>query len=833
MPTDTAGRRRLCKRLMKKETLTHDWELVCVQTGGTKTVSLPYDAMLDESRSVKSAGMHHVGWFEGRDYIYRRKIMLDPSYSTVILETEGAYNHPEIYIDGVKAGGRDYGYTDFFTDITSFTKGKREAVIEIHTFNSDQPNSRWYTGTGLYRPVHLYTAKEEAILPDSVRVTTVKAEGAAADVHVQAEILLAGHTETQAQVVCRVFDKEKCIKEAAMEICSQEDDGANTGKGRINPEGERDAGSRVRTVGALLHMEGIGLWSADSPKMYRLEISTENDRHSLAFGIRTVHWGKDGLSVNGKREILRGACIHHDNGLLGAASFLEAEYRRVRLLKECGYNAVRSAHNPCSKALLEACDTLGMYVLDEYTDMWYIHKTKYDYASFMEKNWQSDLYEMAAKDYNHPSVIMYSTGNEVAETGQKKGIRLVKMMTEYLHSLDATRPVTCGVNIFFNMLYAMGFGVYSDDKSEKAAKKNKPVGSEFYNKLAGLLGDKTMKFGATLYPCDVLARDAFANMDIAGYNYGIMRYARDLKKYKNRLILGTETFCADAYDFYEQAKKEKRIVGDFVWAGMDYIGEAGIGAWEYENYAPKNADPSGWLTAGSGRLDITGYPNAEALYTRVAFEQTKDIYIAVKPLCVTGSHSPSAWKLTEAIPSWSYEGFEGKKAHVEVYARASKVILFCNRKKVGVRRTSQAKNGCRFLFEIPYESGVLQAAALDENDNLLARCTLRSANKSTVLYAQPERGISGIEGKGSIVYIPVFYGDENGIYKPAVDGRLRIQTKGCRLLGFGNGCPYNPSGYRNCETDTYYGRALVIVIKEDEEAEVTVTDGCRTVQCTV
>ena len=174
-------------------------------------------------------------------------------------------------------------------------------------------------------------------------------------------------------------------------------------------------------------------------------------------------------------------------------------------------------------------------------------------------------------------MIMYSIGNEVSETAQKKGIQLTKEMTEYLHSLDY-RPVTCGVNIFFNFLSSIGFGVYNDIKAEKEARsvKKKKVGSEFYNHLAGLLGADFMKTGAQLYFCDLKTRDAFANMDIAGYNYGIKRYRHDLKKYPDRLILGTETFCSDAYKFWEMARENPRLIGDFVWAGMDYLGEVGV-----------------------------------------------------------------------------------------------------------------------------------------------------------------------------------------------------------------------------------------------------------------
>ena len=282
---------------------------------------------------------------------------------------------------------------------------------------------------------------------------------------------------------------------------------------------------------------------------------------------------------------------------------------------------------------------------------------------------------MVEKDYNHPCVVLYSTGNEVSETAQKRGIALTKEMTDFLHGLDDSRPVTCGVNIFFNFLSSIGFGVYSDEKAKKEAEKaekakakgkavkKKSVGSKFFNDLAGLFGDEFMKRGATLHGCDVKTRDAFANMDIAGYNYGIYRYKHDLKKYPQRLILGSETFCNDAYKFRELAKAEPRLVGDFVWAGMDYLGEVMVGSWEYEDYA-KNFDGGlGWVSAGSGRIDLTGKPLGEALYTRVALEKDNGPYIAVCPVNHTGDrHSPSAWKMTNAMPSWSWTGCEGQEA---------------------------------------------------------------------------------------------------------------------------------------------------------------------------
>ena len=483
-----------------------------------------------------------------------------------------------------------------------------------------------------------------------------------------------------------------------------------------------------------------------------------------------------------------------------------------------------------------------MLVMDEYIDHWYIHKTEHDYVDYFNDWWRQDLTDMVEKDYNHPCVVLYSTGNEVSETAQKRGIALTKEMTDFLHGLDDSRPVTCGVNIFFNFLSSIGFGVYSDEKAkkeaeraekakqrgEKAAKK-KAVGSQFFNNLAGLLGDEFMKRGATLHGCDVKTRDAFANMDIAGYNYGIYRYKCDLKKYPQRLILGSETFCNDAYKFRELAKQEPRLVGDFVWAGMDYLGEVMVGSWEYADYAETFDGGLGWVSAGSGRIDLTGKPLGEALYTRVALEADNGPYIAVCPVNHTGDrHSPSAWKMTNAMPSWSWTGCEERKANVEVYARAARVELVLNGHTVG---SKTLKNDCLARFSIPYESGTLEAVSYDAADHKIGRCKLQSAGGTTRLTLDAEEPAVK---PGHLCYIRLRYTDENGITKPLARGSIQVQVRGGTLVGLGSACPFNKHSYLDSETDTYYGEALAIVRMGDGDAmTIAASDGEYSAELTV
>ena len=791
---------------MKPTPLLTGW--TCRHLGDTapgKTVTLPHDAMLAEPRTALSAGGTNTGWYEGYDYEYRRTLTVPGNElaDTHILEFEGVYHNAEVWLNGQKAAFRPYGYTNFYVDCAPYLHAG-ENELRVIARNADQPNSRWYSGAGIYRPVQLWTARSAHIALNGVKIRTLSLDPAVVEVRVK--------TTAPGTVRLTVDD---------LPAMQQESDG-----------------EAVFT----LTLDNARLWTPETPNLYTCRVSFADDEVTETFGVRKVEWGTDGFLLNGKRYIIQGACIHHDNGLLGAVCDPDAVARKVRLLKENGYNAIRSAHNPCSKALLAECDRQGMLVMDEYIDHWYIHKTEHDYVDYFNDWWHQDLTDMVEKDYNHPCVVLYSTGNEVSETAQKRGIALTKEMTDFLHGLDDSRPVTCGVNIFFNFLSSIGFGVYSDEKAkkeaeraekakqrgEKAAKK-KAVGSQFFNNLAGLLGDEFMKRGATLHGCDVKTRDAFANMDIAGYNYGIYRYKHDLKKYPQRLILGSETFCNDAYKFRELAKQQPRLVGDFVWAGMDYLGEVMVGSWEYADYAETFDGGPGWVSAGSGRIDLTGKPLGEALYTRVALEADNGPYIAVCPVNHTGDrHSPSAWKMTNAMPSWSWTGCEERKANVEVYARAARVELVLNGHTVG---SKTLKNDCLARFSIPYESGTLEAVSYDAADHEMGRCKLQSAGGTTRLTLDAEEPAVK---PGHLCYIRLRYTDENGITKPLARGSIQVQVRGGTLVGLGSACPFNKHSYLDSETDTYYGEALAIVRMGDGDAmTIAASDGEYSAELTV
>ena len=768
------------------------WKYSHYKQNDWKEIDLPHDAMIYEERALENKGGTNNSYFAGLDYEYCKEFELPEEWKGkhVIIEFEGIMMVSKVLCNETLVAECDYGYTDIYADITEqLHEGKN--TIRVFAFNHDQPNSRWYTGAGIYRDVRIHLLPEKHILLNGIKIKTLDYKTGRISVNVLTNC--GGNLDLKVMYKGQEVVSSNCVT---------------------------DGNATVEIV-----VPNAKLWNPDHPNLYDLEANFEGHQVRERFGIRTVSLTKEeGLTINGERTILRGACFHHDNGLIGARSHAFAEYRKVKISKDAGYNALRSAHNPCSKNILNACDELGMLLMDEYVDCWYIHKTQYDYASHVTENWQKDLKNLVDKDYNHPCVILYSTGNEVAETSEKRGIELTKQFTDYLRALDDTRYVSCGVNIFFNYLYSLGFGVYSDKKAEKSAKANpkkkKPsVGSEFFNNLAGIMGAGFMKFGATLHGSNVKTRDAFANMDAAGYNYGINRYKKDLKNYPDRFILGSETFCADAYKFMSIAKDNPRLIGDFVWAGFDYLGEVGIGSWTTGDYC--NGDFShqvGWLAAGSGRIDITGKLTSEADYTRVAFGLDKINIGTIPVFHFAEKHSPSSWKFSRAERSWNYPGDEGKETEVEVYAIADHIELYLNGKLLGKKK--MGKNA-QTVFNVKYQPGTLKAVSYDKDNKVIAEMSLSSGGDKPILRLEPE--LEHVPENG-LVYVRMRYTDENGNIISVARGEIKIEKmENLELIGFGHGGAYNTRGYITDVSDTYYGEAMAVF--------APIGKGKATVQC--
>ena len=742
-------------------------------------VDLPHDAMLYEKRDASCPNGQNTGYFPGGCYIYEKTLEVseDDLSKDVALLFEGVYQNATIYLNGAKQCFHGYGYTEFEVELKDLKAGRN--LIRVEADNAKEPNSRWYSGSGIYRPVFLLKRNQDTVR--EVRITT------------------------------------KCISPAVLEIsCSP-----------AGAEVEIFDGEDVVYSGQCgeITLEDAKLWSAERPYLYKAVIHTKTDVEETWFGIRRLRWNvKEGFLVNDVPVKLRGGCVHHDNGILGACTYRDAAYRKVRILKEAGYNAIRSAHNPCSRYLLEACDVLGMYVMDEAFDMWYLPKTKNDYARIFEQEYHADLAAMVEKDRNHPCVILYSIGNEISETAQERGIALAREMVAYMHSLDDTRPVTCGVNLFLNGLASKGIGIYQEDgegAAQKAANSDKMAarlsGSALYNAIMEHLSTiKNIVSRASF--ADKATREVFGYLDICGYNYGAARYRMDRKKYPNRLIVGSETYLPDLYRRWRRIEQLPNVIGDFVWVSWDYLGEAGIGTWRYRESG--FAKPYPMLLADSGAISITGQMGPQMYYSRVAYRLDRELKMAVRPVYQGGEKCrKSPWRLTDAVESWSWRGCEGMAAQVEVYSDDAKIELFLN----GVSKGSAKPKYGIARFAVPYEEGTLRAVAYDKKGNVLKECQLTSAGRDKICVRCHVREEEIPYGKSELIYVDISLTDEKGIVQILEDRELVISIEGgATLLGFGNDNPSSEESYVDTMHSTYMGRAQAILKRTDGGEKVTV-----------
>ena len=764
---------------MKKLNFCDGW--VC----GGKAVVLPHDAMLEAGRASDSPGGSAVGYFKPGTVRYEKRFAR-PEAEHAELLFEGVYAAAEVFVNDSLAGKNDYGYGEFVIDMTPFLC-EGENIVAVEADNSRMPNSRWYTGTGIYRPVWLLTGGKEHFPPYGLSVETVSVTPPTVRVETQ---------ETGGDVTVEVLDGERVLYH---------------GK-----------------PGTIV-LERADLWDENSPKLYTCRASLEKDGGMTdviedSFGIRMLSWDSKGLYMNGRSLKLRGGCVHHDNGILGACSVREAEWRKVRMLKEAGFNAIRCAHNPCSPALLDACDHYGIFVMDETWDMWYSRKNKYDYGECFAEHWKDDLRTIVNRDRNHPGVIMYSIGNEVTEPVEEEGLTLAGEMTALLHSLDGTRPVTGGFN---PMLMFMRKKSGMQQYAEEAAKAEPVNSSLLFNMMTSVVGSG-MNRSAASAGVDKIVLPLMDQVDIMGYNYASSRYAGDAKKKPGKLLIGTETFPHHIAENWPLVEKYDHVLGDFMWTAWDYLGEAGIGAWAYSKDGQSFTKPYPWLLADTGAMDILGDPNAELYMAQAAWGQLKEApRLTVTPLNHPGVRpAKQSWRGSNAIPSWSWQDCEGNRGRVEVYSDASKVQLSLNGKKLGKKKV---KDG-RAVFSVKYEPGTLEAAAYDRNGALCGKTSLCSAGNNVIrLNAEPA------EFAGAKVrFIRVLLADEAGNTEANADRKLSVTVENGMLLGFGSADPRTEESFLAGEYSTYYGRALAAVrIGEEGMTTVTVSDGKDTVSISI
>ena len=438
---------------MLKEKFNHGWvyqsgsgsALATLFGGGEKaeSVILPHDSVIGSQRIANDSQYLGTGCYKSENVNYTKYFSLDPydAKKVVWLEFEGVYQNANIYINNSFAGKCPYGYSNFYIDGTPYVRFDRENHIKVLVKNGS-PSGRWYTGGGIYRDVNIMVANRLHVDNDGVKIDTCEIE----DIY------------SVIRVTTRLNNQDAEVYNAV--VCTEilNADGLVVAKDTAPMTMFR---SEAKNICQQLDIDNAQLWDVDHPYLYRCHttILVEGeivDEAYNSFGVRKLQLdSRQGLRINGKPVKLRGGCVHHDSGLIGAATFSRAEERRVQMMKDAGYNALRSAHQPMGRALLEACDRVGMFVMDEFSDVWTTTKGDFDYGMSFSEWWEHDITNMVKKAYNHPSVIIYSIGNEIPETGDKFDAAWGKKLADKVRSLDNTRPVTNCVNFMLSIMNHM------------------------------------------------------------------------------------------------------------------------------------------------------------------------------------------------------------------------------------------------------------------------------------------------------------------------------------------------------------------------------------------
>ncbi len=752
---------------MKKQRINRNWQFSRYGEEATVSVELPHDAMILEQRVPNMENGAAMGFYPGGKYVYVKNIFGEADYAdrTLIVEFEGVYMDSHVFLNGEAVGGRFYGYSNFFVDLTGKLKIGEDNELKVIVDNSRQPNSRWYSGSGIYRSVNLWAGGESHIQPEGLRIKTTSLEPAAVEISVDAV-----HGE-DCTVELEILDGETVVAAAA---------GFHTSATIPNAK----------------------LWSADTPNLYTLRATLKQngvvcDVAENTFGIRTLAWSaENGLQVNGQTVKLRGGCIHHDHGILGAAAYDKAEYRRIKKLKALGYNAIRYAHNPVGKNLLDICDELGMYVMEEAFDQWKETQTACDYALNFDAEWKRDIASMVSKDFNHPCVILYCVGNEITDVSLTTGGAICKELCAYVKSLDDTRPTTLAVNTFLASLVA--------EQAKQGVKDF--FGSQQVNEIVTLI-PQIIANSTPEYIESIIGECAGA-VDIMGYNYSHWLYEGTHALKPSRVIVSSETYPCEMASNWAMAKNHPYVIGDFHWTAWDYLGEAGVGLPVYGSTEAPFSKDYPCRTAACGNIDLTGFPETAAYYTAIIWGAYDKAYLAVRP--VTHSGEPftlGKWRLTDSIPCWTWPGCEGRMAEVEVYGMGKKAALTLNGASLG---TAELKD-CKAVFKVPYQPGTLKAAILDEQGNTLSEVVLSTAGDVRRLEILPEENTVAAK---ELVYVPIHLVDEHGTLCMTEDVPVTVEVEGGKLLALGSGYPETEESYQSSSFTSWHGRVLAIIQTE-------------------
>ena len=789
---------------MTRIDFNHDWTVapnvsVFAELGGgaarARRVTLPHDGMLELARSASSPNGPSTGYFDSGAISYGKTFMAPEEWRSrsITLEFEGVYRDAMVYLNGILVGQRPNGYVPFRVSLDEALRYGEQNRLRVDA--RAHRDSRWYSGLGIHRGVTLLDQPLVRLTPGRVRITTPDVDDARAVVEIEAAVSHGGIRTATLELRTRIVDSS----------------------GREVAAGSQPVTiTRGRTVTARhrLYVAGPELWGVDSPALYQAHVELVEDGDVVdvvteSFGIRTLRLDPlQGLRINGEVVKLRGACIHHDNGLLGAVSLPEAEERRIRILKSAGFNAIRSAHNPVGPAVLDACDRLGMLVMDEAFDMWTEGKQPFDYSVSFAEWWERDLEAMVEKDVNHPSVIMYSIGNEILDAGKPLGALTGRELAEKVRALDPTRYLTNGISGFVATL--------TDTIPMVQAELKGVVGG--INDAEGIGKAVIDRIGRSQFVTDATA-ESHSVVDVVGHNYAAWRYESEQDAYPDRVVVGTETNPKDIDENWALVSRLPHVIGDFTWTGWDYLGEAGLGRTVYPTSAGEWAgDAYPALIAYCGDIDITGFRRPASYYRETVFGLRTEPYIAVHRPVPEGTTTVGLdWAWTDSLSTWTWDVAPGTALIVDVYSDADEVELLLEHHSLGIRPAGPA-NRYQARFTVPYALGELVAVA--RRGGVPAETSrLRAAGAVASVDVSIERP----EG-ADVAFIAIELVDADGILVPVDDRRVGASVGGARLLGLGSASPVTDGSFLTAECSTFEGRAQAIVADiERADAELTIT----------
>ena len=636
-----------------------------------RDVLLPHDWSIEGKPDQKNPTSGAGGYFPAGVGWYRKTFTVDSAWKgkRISIYFGGVYMNSEVFINGKSLGVHPYGYTSFMYDLTPSLDFNKENVLAVRVNNSQQINCRWYSGSGIYRNVWMTVTDPVYIAHWGIAITTSEVSSERATVQIKTKI----KNETDVP--------QRIILQTQLQSANAHIVGDNQIKVELLANSDKE-------IEQIIPVSKPLLWTPETPHLYQAHVQLLKgnnviDDAKTSFGIRSIKFTtENGFQLNGKTVKLNGGCVHHDNGCLGAAAFDRAEERRVELLKGAGFNAIRTSHNPPSEEFLNACDRLGMMVIDEAFDGWREQKNKYDYAMYFNDWWQRDIESMVLRDRNHPSIIMWSTGNEIIERKKPEAVETAKMLANCIHKIDSTRPVTSAMTTWDNEW-------------------------ELFDPL-------------------------FAAHDIGGYNYQLHRAASDHKRVPSRIIVQTESYPKDAFVNWKTVQSNNYIIGDFVWTTLDYLGESGIGRWYYPGETPGEhweGEFFPWHGAYCGDIDLTGWRKPISHYRSMLYNNTEKLYLAVRePNPDSGKIKQTIWSVWPTWENWTWPGYEGREIQVEVYSKYPKVRLYLNKKLVGEQSTTEEQQ-FKATFTCRYDPGLLNAVGVMD-DKELETTILKTSGKA-------------------------------------------------------------------------------------------------------